>query len=123
MKKTLLTLSFILAAYMLKAQVLYGTTTQGGNNNGGAICKLATATNTLTAAFSLDGPDGTNPEYTKLLQASDGKLYGMTTQGGIYGAESSGYGVIFSYDPATSSYTKLIDFDGTNGQWPFGSLI
>ena len=44
------------------------------------------------------------------MQASDGKLYGMTSQGG-----SSGYGVIFSFDPSSSTYTKLKDFDSY--QW------
>ena len=44
------------------------------------------------------------------MQASDGKLYGMTSNGG-----SSGNGVIFSFDPSSSTYTKLKDFDNTNG--------
>ena len=52
------------------------------------------------------------------MQASDGKLYGMTTNGG-----SSGYGVIFSFDPSSSTYTKLKDFDNTNGANPYGSLM
>ena len=91
MKKTIFTFSFILAAYLLKAQVLYGTTSRGGNNYSGVICKLVKATNTLTAAFSFDPVDGRNPAYTKLLQASNGKLYGMTNYGG-----SGDYGVIFS---------------------------
>jgi uncharacterized repeat protein (TIGR03803 family) len=56
--------------------------------------------------------------YGSLIQVSDGKLYGMTSAGGDHTR-----GVIFSYDPATSAYTKLIDFDGTNGRNPAGSLI
>jgi uncharacterized repeat protein (TIGR03803 family) len=171
MKKTILTLGFIVAAYMLNAQVLYGTTSLGGNNNGGTICKFITATNTLSAAFSFEGADGATPEYLKLIQASDGTLYGMTRAGGnagagtifsydpsnatyaklkdfdyadndgyspsgsliqasdgkLYGMTSSGgengWGVIFSYDPATSVYTNLIDFDGINGGVAMGSLI
>ena len=47
------------------------------------------------------------------MQANDGKLYGMTASGG-----SSGFGVIFSFDPSSSTYTKLKDFDGTNGANP-----
>src|SRR6478735_769599 len=117
MKKTILTVCFIVSVYILNAQVLYGTTTQGGKNNGGTICKLITATNTLSAAFSFDTVDGKSPFYTKLLQASDGKLYGMTSGGGNYS------GVIFSYDPVTLTYKKLYDFDNTNGSSPYGSLI
>ncbi len=56
--------------------------------------------------------------YGSLIQASDGKLYGMTLRGG-----SSGHGIIFSYDPATFTYAKLYDFGSTNGVQPFGSLV
>src|SRR5438045_894852 len=105
MKKTIFTLSFILAAYIPNAQVLYGTTTRGGNNDSGAICKLVTATNTLTAVFIFDGTDGAYPT-SNLLQTSDGRLYGMTAYGG-----SDRDGVIFSFDQATSTYTKLKDFN------------
>ena len=48
------------------------------------------------------------------MQAGDGKLYGMTYQGG-----TNGMGVIFSFDPATSTYARLIDYDGTNGSRPY----
>ena len=58
-----------------------------------------------------------NP-YGSLIQASDGKLYGMTEFGG-----SGNVGVIFSFDPSSSTYTKLKDFDTTNGANPQGSLI
>jgi len=117
MKKIILTLSFILASYILKAQVLYGTTYLGGKNNGGAICKLVTSANTLSAAFSFDAPDGKTPQ-SSLLQASDGKLYGMTSDGG-----ENSKGVIFLYDPATSTYTTLENFDGLDGASPSGNLI
>ena len=42
----------------------------------------------------------------------------MTSSGG-----SSSNGIIFSFDPATSTYVNLKDFDGTNGAFPFGSLV
>ena len=33
-------------------------------------------------------------------------------------AAAYNYGVIFSFDPSTSTYTKLKDFDITNGAYP-----
>jgi uncharacterized repeat protein (TIGR03803 family) len=36
---------------------------------------------------------------------------------------SNGRGVIFSFDPSSSTYTKLKAFDGTNGANPVGSLM
>ena len=42
----------------------------------------------------------------------------MTIHGG-----SHDDGVIFSFDPASSTYIKLMDFDSTNGASPNGSLI
>ncbi len=121
MKKTMLILSFIVAAYIPNAQVLYGTTSGGGTNNYGTICKLVTRTNTLTTAFSFGAQDGRYPAYSKLLQASDGKLYGLAAGGGTGG--TYGDGVIFSYCPATSTYTILHDFDYPTGAGPLGDLI
>ena len=63
--------------------------------------------------MDFDNTNGANP-YGSLMQASDGKLYGMTTNGG-----SSTLGVIFSFDPSSSTYTKLKDYDGANGANPF----
>jgi uncharacterized repeat protein (TIGR03803 family) len=53
-----------------------------------------------------------------LMQASDGKLYGMTYRGG-----SNNAGVIFSFDPASSTYTKLKDYNGANGAYPNSTFI
>jgi uncharacterized repeat protein (TIGR03803 family) len=97
----------------VKAQpVLYGVTNVGN----GTISKYEAATNTLSAAFTFPAL-GTYP-FGNVIQASNGKLYGMTENGG-----NKDYGVIFSFDPETSVYTKLKDFDKTNGSYPIGSLF
>src|SRR5438270_8934716 len=49
-----------------------------------------------------------------LMEASNGKLYGVTTQGG-----NLDLGVIFSFDPVSSAYEKLKDLHYT----PCGSLM
>jgi len=96
---------------------LYGMTNNGGTSGAGVIFSFDPTTNTYSKLKDFDYTNGGYP-YSSLVQASDGKLYGMTTNGG-----TSGYGVIFSFDPATSTYNKLKDFDGTNGGNSFGSLV
>jgi uncharacterized repeat protein (TIGR03803 family) len=49
--------------------------------------------------------------FGSLLQANDGKLYGLTSRGGLSGPD--GNGVIFSFDLSSSTYTMLKDL-GTN---------
>lgn len=118
MKKIILIiLSLFGGINFLPAQVLYGTTTNGGNDGGGTINKFIPSTNNLTVVKSFENI-ATNPVYTNFVQANDGKLYGLLAQGGRFG-----YGAIFSFDPATGLYTKLNDFDGVNGANPNGSLI
>ena len=72
---------------------------------------------TYTKLFDFDDLHGNSPAGS-LMQTSDGKLCGMTLNGGDHGS-----GVLFSFDLASSTYTKLKDFDANDGYWPQGSLI
>jgi uncharacterized repeat protein (TIGR03803 family) len=118
MKKLIFTLLSVVLFYALRAQVLYGTTSIGGNG-GGTINQLLPATGVITADFIFDPQDGEYAaRHNKLVQAQDGKFYGMTYTGGTYNG-----GTIYSYDTLTSTYAKLYDFDYTNGGQPYGSLI
>ena len=100
----LVILSMLGGINFLTAQVLYGTTYHGGDNfEYGTITKFTPATNNLVVAKSF-GNFASNPLYTNFIEASDGKLYGMTSKGG-----SSGAGIIFSYNRTNSSYTKVKD--------------
>ena len=110
---------------------LYGMTS--GNGSGyrgqglGIIFSFDNTSSTYTVlkdfadfdpgGVTIDAPNGGNP-YGSLLQANDGKLYGITSLGG-----SNDLGVIFSYELKSSVYTNLKDFDNTNGSHPYGSLI
>jgi uncharacterized repeat protein (TIGR03803 family) len=96
---------------------LYGITTHGGNSDVGVIFSFDPSAGTYTKLEDFDDTKGAYP-YGILIQARDGKLYGMTAGGGI-----NGFGVIFSFDPSDRTYTKLKDFDNTNGAHPYGSLI
>ncbi len=118
MKKILSLLIGVTLLYSLHAQVLYTTASGGGVNRGGTISKLDAATSTLSAAFSFAAADLTAPSRSSLVQASDGKLYGVTPVGGTYNL-----GGIFSFTPSTGIYTRLKDFDGANGSHSNGSLV
>ena len=96
--------------------ILYGMTYDGGTNDAGVIFSYDLPSSTFTKLYDFDYTNGSHP-YGNLMQASDGKLYGMTSSGG-----SDDYGVVFSFDPASFTYTKLFDYDGSNGAMPyFGS--
>lgn len=97
---------------------LYGMTNQGGANNFGVIFEYTPGSDSVVVKWHFDGSNGRNP-FGNLLQASNGKLYGMTYQGG-----NSNDGVLFEYNLANDSFYKRLDFDGTNyGRNPFGSLM
>ncbi len=88
-------------------------TSHGGSNNVGVIFSFDPSSSVYTKVKDFDNINGRIP-YGSLMQATDGKLYGMTPEGG-----SNGYGVIFSFDPSSSTYTKVKDFDYTNGGLPY----
>ena len=96
---------------------LYGMTSFGGANNSGVLFEYDAATNVLIKFFDFSTASGENP-LGSLIQASNGKLYGMTYEGG-----ANSVGVLFEYDLATDVYTKKIDFSSANGSNPYGSLI
>jgi uncharacterized repeat protein (TIGR03803 family) len=92
---------------------LYGMTYQGGSSGAGVVFSFDPSSSAYTKVQDFDGANGTYP-LGSLVQASNGKLYGMTFQGG-----SSDAGVVFSFDPSSSAYTKVQDFDGANGARPY----
>jgi uncharacterized repeat protein (TIGR03803 family) len=97
---------------------LYGMTQFGGSSGSGVIFSFDPSSSTYTKLKDFASNETGSYVSASLIQARDGKLYGMTSRGG-----SGGGGVIFSFDPSTSTYSKLKDFDGTNGANPSGSLI
>lgn len=96
---------------------LYGMTSQGGND-GGQIFKIKPDGTGYVTLSIFDAPGaGAEPLGDLLLEGN--MVYGMTKQGG-----TNGLGTIFKLkaDDGTA-YTTLLDFNGTNGGNPRGSLI
>ena len=105
---------------------LYGTTFYGGDGGTsncpasfgdygcGTVFSVSTS-GTESVVYSFKGePDGMGP--TAPLIALKGKLYGTTTQGGLY------WGTVFSITPAGSERVVYSFTGGADGSWPFASL-
>ncbi|WP_431136801.1 choice-of-anchor tandem repeat GloVer-containing protein [Psychroserpens mesophilus] len=101
---------------------LYGMTSVGGAYGDGVIFEYDLNTNTYTKKIDFDG-DALNPgrrPYESLFEASNGKLYGLTSEGGTYDS-----GVLFEYDVLTNTLTNLFNFGstGASGAYPLGTLV
>jgi uncharacterized repeat protein (TIGR03803 family) len=84
----------------------------------GCIFKIDTSGNNYKVLHSFTGvtTDGSSPRGS--LEYVNKKLYGMTCYGG-----SSNQGCIFTIDTAGTNYKHLLNFNGTNGAYPTGSLV
>lgn len=99
---------------------LYGMTYDGGVNNTGVLFRIKKDGSEFSKLFEFPnaGVNGYHP-LGGLLEATNGDLYGMTAEGGV-----GAYGVVFTIKKDGSSYTKLLDLNGTTkGGSPRGNLI
>ena len=100
----------------------YGTTYQGGANTNsecpygcGTVFKI-TPNGTLTTLHSFNYTDGEYPG-SPLVQATDGNLYGTTSNGG-----TSNNGTVFKVT-LSGTLTTLHSFDGMDGSGPAAALV
>jgi uncharacterized repeat protein (TIGR03803 family) len=98
--------------------MLYGLTISGGNGNG-ILFQYNPTTNVLTNKFNfLHNTSGSSP-IGHLLQASNGKLYGVTSNGG-----ANSIGTLFQFDIVTNTHTIKYNFNSTiTGSNPVSGLI
>ena len=90
---------------------LYSTTYYGGSVGKGVILEYDFNANTFAQKAEFTGPNGSSP-VGEIFKASNGKYYGMTTEGG-----SHNLGVIYEFDLATSTLTNKMDFDSITNGW------
>lgn len=98
---------------------LYAVSRDGGwNQGGGVLYTVDTATKYVyTVADPLNAV--VNNAQSELIQASNGKLYGMTSYGGVAHA----YGNIIEYDIANNILRTVYEFDDAgNGSYPYASF-
>jgi uncharacterized repeat protein (TIGR03803 family) len=97
--------------------LLYGTTHQGGTNEGGTVFTVTTnGTYTTLWQFGVPG-DGFEPE-AGLIQGSDSNFYGVTSAGG----PSNDNGIVFQITPG-GALTNLHSFTAADGDFPLGGLV
>ena len=114
-----------------KSGNLFGTTTQGGTNDGGVAFKLTPGSSGWTESvlynFLASLQDGWYPGG--LIQDADENLYGTTTWGGDYSwpcTPGDGCGVVFELSLASQgwNYTVLHRLDGSrDGAFPAYSMV
>jgi len=122
---------------MDRAGNLYGTTMYGGSASFGAVFKLTHKGTgwVLSVLCSFQGgADGAFPTSTVTI-ATDGSLYGTTSQGGSSGCYGEGCGTVWNLRPPASVCKTVLcpwtkselyqfpDFGGSDGAGPVGALI
>jgi uncharacterized repeat protein (TIGR03803 family) len=106
---------------LLKASngLLYGLNSEGGPNDDGVLFEFNPATSVYTKLLDFSKLTTGRLPYAELMQASNGKLYGTTKEGGI-----ADKGVVFEYDISTHTYIKISEFaEGVEGEAPTGSMM
>lgn len=105
--------------------LFYGTTSTGGANGQGTVFSMTPAgkITTLYSFCAMSGCTDSGYSYGRLVQATDGNLYGTTLVGGAHNA-----GSIFRITPA-GKFTSLYSFCAkvskqvcTDGQSPYEGL-
>lgn len=97
--------------------LLYGATNSGGANGYGVIFSFDTTTNTYSNIWNFTSATGSSPIGGLCTNSNGSLLYGVTNSGG-----TNGYGVIFSFDPSSNTYTDLYDMTSSGGYTCYGSL-
>lgn len=97
--------------------LLYGTLSEEGAFDNGSLFSFNTSTNTFTKLYDFDGLQGGNPAG-RLVQASNGVLYGMCREDGLYFN-----GTLYSWNITTGTYTQLYDMATTEGSASESNMI
>jgi uncharacterized repeat protein (TIGR03803 family) len=94
----------------------YGVAAQGGTYGAGTVFRMTPDFSVNVLYNFTGGADGDSP-IGRIVQASDGNLYGTT-----YGGGMNGMGVLFRLT-LSGTYTVLHDFDGPTGSEPASALM
>lgn len=96
---------------------VYGLTA----HNGGKVFRYDPASDSTETFLEIDN-NYIGDVKGDLMQAANGKLYGLSTTGGVQSGNSAG--IIFKIDPQEKTFKNVFDFEeGVSGNSPQGSLL
>ncbi len=102
---------------------LYGVTASGGTTGQGVVFAISSDGAVYTVLHVFDGATGQRP-IAELLLGQDGRLYGVTSAGGVNSSGSTtSSGTVFSIDRTGTGFTRMHSFDGTVGAQPASKLV
>jgi uncharacterized repeat protein (TIGR03803 family) len=96
---------------------LFGTTYDGGASSDGTLFEVAAGSGAITTLASFNGSNGELPQG-RLVEDSNGNLFGTTTLGGAFGN-----GTLFELAAGSSTISTLVSFNVSNGEFPTDSLL
>jgi uncharacterized repeat protein (TIGR03803 family) len=107
--------------------VLYGTTSSGGDSTRGTIFRLERDGTGYAKLFQFDGENGEAP-LGGLVTDGNGILYGITSKGGYTDIDNYvvGAGVVFAINTDGSNFKKLFEMIGSEGEdykGAYGTLL
>jgi uncharacterized repeat protein (TIGR03803 family) len=106
---------------ILAGRTIYGTTSQGGMNNYGAVYSLTpsggSCCESVLHSFAGGPADGANP--TGIAMDAGGAIYGTTLSGGnnncSYYQGQAGCGIVFKLMPSSSGYSERVLYSFCGG--------
>jgi uncharacterized repeat protein (TIGR03803 family) len=103
---------------------LYGTTLLGGAFGEGTVFEMtSTGEEKLLYSFGSQSGDGNEPTASLILD-TPGNLYGTTSQGGLYGVQTGGYGTVFEITTAgTEKVLYEFGAQSGDGNYPIAGLV
>ncbi len=96
---------------------LYGLTSNGGTFDKGVLFRFDPSSLVYSKLHEFDSITGQFPN-SSLVQADNGKIYGVAASGG-----NNSFGTLFSYDISSSTFTVVHHFSISTGRLPFGKLL
>jgi len=96
---------------------IYGTTNGGGSKGLGTVYKVKQDGTDYQVLHNFNGPKGKSPSG-KLIQFSNGKLFGTTAAGG-----ANQKGTVYKLDPDGANFEVLHSFSGNDGSGPSGGVV